>query len=74
MDVSKLITALLSGMKEISVSETVVGAPIRSGNSTIIPVNKVTLGFGTGAEMMPASSSRAPIATAAWMNVSTIST
>lgn len=49
MDVSKLITALLSGMKEISVSETVVGAPIRSGNSTIIPVNKVTLGFGTGA-------------------------
>lgn len=49
MDVSKLITALLSGMKEISVSETVVGAPIRSGSSTIIPVNKVTLGFGTGA-------------------------
>ncbi|MBM4247666.1 MAG: hypothetical protein FJ148_28415 [Deltaproteobacteria bacterium] len=49
MDVAKLITALLSGMKEISVSETVVGAPIRSGSSTIIPVNKVTLGFGTGA-------------------------
>jgi uncharacterized spore protein YtfJ len=49
MDVSKLITALLTGMKEISVSETVVGAPIRSGGSTIIPVNKVTLGFGTGA-------------------------
>jgi len=49
MDVSKLITALLSGMKEISVSETVVGAPIRSAGSTIIPVNKVTLGFGTGA-------------------------
>jgi len=49
MDVSKLITALLAGMKEISVSETVVGAPIRSGGSTIIPVNKVTLGFGTGA-------------------------
>ena len=48
MDVTKLITALLSGMKEISVSETVVGAPIRSGGSTIIPVNKVTLGFGTG--------------------------
>lgn len=49
MDVSKLITALLAGMKEISVSETVVGAPIRSGGSTIIPVSKVTLGFGTGA-------------------------
>lgn len=49
MDVSKIITALLTGMKEISVSETVVGAPIRSGGSTIIPVNKVTLGFGTGA-------------------------
>jgi uncharacterized spore protein YtfJ len=49
MDVSKIITALLTGMKEISVSETVVGAPIRSAGSTIIPVNKVTLGFGTGA-------------------------
>jgi uncharacterized spore protein YtfJ len=49
MDVSKLITALLAGMKEISASETVVGAPIRSGGTTIIPVNKVTLGFGTGA-------------------------
>lgn len=49
MDVSKLITALLAGMKEISASETVVGAPIRSGSTTIIPVSKVTLGFGTGA-------------------------
>jgi uncharacterized spore protein YtfJ len=49
MDISKIITALLNGMKEISVSETVVGAPIRSAGSTIIPVNKVTLGFGTGA-------------------------
>jgi uncharacterized spore protein YtfJ len=49
MDVSKLITALLAGMKEISASETVVGAPIRSGDTTIIPVSKVTLGFGTGA-------------------------
>lgn len=60
MDVSKLITALLSGMKEISVSETVVGAPIRSGSSTIIPVNKVTLGFGTGAAgTRPASATHA---------------
>lgn len=60
MDVSKLITALLSGMKEISVSETVVGAPIRSGGSTIIPVNKVTLGFGTGAAgTRPAPAARA---------------
>lgn len=49
MDPSNLITALLSGMKEISASETVVGAPIRSGETTIIPVSRVTLGFGTGA-------------------------
>ncbi|HEY8515729.1 MAG TPA: spore germination protein GerW family protein [Candidatus Binatia bacterium] len=48
MDVSKIITALLAGMREISASETVVGAPIRSGDTTIIPVSKVTLGFGTG--------------------------
>jgi uncharacterized spore protein YtfJ len=49
MDISKLVTALLSEMKAISASETVVGKPIRVGEATVIPVNRLSLGFGLGA-------------------------
>lgn len=49
MDLSKLVTALLSEMKAISASETVVGKPIRVGDATVIPVNRLSLGFGLGA-------------------------
>lgn len=49
MDLSKLVTALLSEMKAISASETVVGKPIRVGEATVIPVNRLSLGFGLGA-------------------------
>ncbi len=48
MDISKLVTALLSEMKAISASETVVGKPIRVGEATVIPVNRLSLGFGLG--------------------------
>src|ERR1700754_1437186 len=49
MDLSKLVTALLSEMKAISAPETVVGKPIRVGEATVIPVNRLSLGFGLGA-------------------------
>jgi uncharacterized spore protein YtfJ len=49
MDLSKLVTALLSEMKAISASDTVVGKPIRVGEATVIPVNRLSLGFGLGA-------------------------
>ena len=49
MDITKLVTALLSEMKAISSSETVIGTPIRVGEATVVPVNRLTLGFGVGA-------------------------
>lgn len=48
MDITNVISALLSEMQRISSSETVVGKPIRVGDATIIPISKLGLGFGAG--------------------------
>ncbi len=48
MEITNLISTLLSEMQRISSSETVVGKPIRVGDATIIPISKLGLGFGAG--------------------------
>ena len=45
---SDIINASLQKVKEFSNSETVVGEPIRVGETTIIPVSKITMGFASG--------------------------
>jgi sporulation protein YtfJ len=45
---SDIINASLQKVKEFSNSETVVGEPIKVGETTIIPVSRITMGFASG--------------------------
>lgn len=44
-----IVDKLLSRLREIVTSETVIGKPIQVGESTVIPITKISLGFGAGA-------------------------
>ncbi|MFA4837969.1 MAG: spore germination protein GerW family protein [Candidatus Neomarinimicrobiota bacterium] len=44
-----IVDTLLNRLKDIVASETVVGKPIQAGETTVIPVTKISLGFGAGA-------------------------
>ena len=48
MDLNEIIKGLLTEMRSMSGSESVVGKPITVGDATIVPVCKISLGFGTG--------------------------
>ncbi len=45
---SDIINSSLQKMKEFSNSETVIGEPIKIGETTIVPVSKITMGFASG--------------------------
>jgi len=49
MSIETLAETLLEKLKVMAQAETVVGKPIQAGSATIIPVTKVSLGFGFGA-------------------------
>jgi uncharacterized spore protein YtfJ len=44
----ELIKSILDELKAIAKTETIVGEPITVGDKTIVPVCKITLGFGAG--------------------------
>src|SRR3972149_5517950 len=44
----ELIKSILEELKAIAKTETIVGEPITIGDKTIVPVCKITLGFGAG--------------------------
>ncbi len=46
--VMEVIKGIVGELKEIASSSSVVGDPITIGNKTVIPVIKVTVGFGAG--------------------------
>ena len=46
MEITQILKALLSEMRSISSSKTVIGDPIVVGDATIVPVNRLGLGFG----------------------------
>jgi uncharacterized spore protein YtfJ len=48
MGIEELVKAVLTELKAISSTETVVGEPIEVGEISIIPVSKITLGFAVG--------------------------
>ena len=48
MSVDDLIKTLLGEFQQIVKTETVVGEPVTVGEVTIIPVSKVSFGFGAG--------------------------
>lgn len=44
----ELATALISQLKEIAHSDTVIGKQVVMGNKSVVPVTRVTVGFGVG--------------------------
>jgi uncharacterized spore protein YtfJ len=48
MSVESIAETLLEKLKSIAQTETVIGQPIHSGESTVIPVSRVSVGMGMG--------------------------
>lgn len=48
MDFEAMANALLEKMKAIAQTETVIGKPIQIDTTTLIPVSRVSVGFGLG--------------------------
>ena len=48
MEIKDLIKKLLSEINAISKTETVVGEPLQVGRSKLIPISKLSIGFGVG--------------------------
>lgn len=48
-EATEILDALMRNMREIISTRTVIGEPIQSGETTILPLMKVSLGFGAGA-------------------------
>lgn len=44
----EILKSLLPELREIARAQTVIGDPIQAGESTVIPVSKVSVGFGAG--------------------------
>ena len=49
MAIEKLAETLLEKLRFITQAETVIGKPIQAGESTVVPVSRVSFGFGFGA-------------------------
>lgn len=48
MDLGNVLKTVLDEFKGIASTDTIIGKPIEAGNSIIIPVSKVSLGFAGG--------------------------
>jgi sporulation protein YtfJ len=48
-EATEILDALMRNMREIISTKTIIGEPIQSNGTTILPVMKVTLGFAAGA-------------------------
>jgi uncharacterized spore protein YtfJ len=46
MDITECVGGVMREIRETVRSQTVVGMPIRSGETVIIPVSRITFGFG----------------------------
>jgi sporulation protein YtfJ len=46
--IDQLVKTVLEELKQITQTETVIGEPIHSGAVTLVPVSKVSIGFGVG--------------------------
>lgn len=47
-NVMELLQGIIGELKVVAKSETVVGQPVTAGNRTVIPVTRVSVGFGAG--------------------------
>ena len=48
-----MMATTIQKIRELVDANTIVGAPIASGNITLIPISKLSVGFGTGGSEFP---------------------
>ena len=48
MVIEKLVETVLTKLREVSQTETVIGKPISIKDTTLVPVSRVSIGFGAG--------------------------
>jgi uncharacterized spore protein YtfJ len=48
MEAQTLLKELVEDMRQVAKTETVIGEPIEVAGNTIIPVSRITMGFGGG--------------------------
>jgi sporulation protein YtfJ len=48
MVIEELVETVLTKLKEVTQTETVVGEPIKIQDTTLVPVSRVSIGFGAG--------------------------
>ena len=48
MELNDLVTSLMAQLHRVSKSEQVVGKPMIFGESAVVPLCRITVGFGTG--------------------------
>ncbi len=47
-NVTDILRGVVSELREISRSETIIGEPVMAGEKTVIPIVKISVGFGVG--------------------------
>ncbi len=63
MNVTDMVTVIMQQIRETARAETVIGAAVQSGDSVIIPVSRVSFGFGIGGGDRESSKKRSGIGT-----------
>ena len=48
MVIDELVKAVLSELRQITKTETVIGKPFQVGKTTLVPVSKISVGFAAG--------------------------
>jgi uncharacterized spore protein YtfJ len=46
--INELLTSIISQLKEIAATESIVGKPVTFGERMIVPVSRLSVGFGAG--------------------------
>jgi sporulation protein YtfJ len=47
-NIMELLQGIIGELKVIAKSETVVGQPVQAGDRTVIPITRISVGFGAG--------------------------
>jgi len=46
--ITELISTIIGELKQVAKTETIVGEPVKLGDKMVVPVSRVTVGFGAG--------------------------
>lgn len=58
MELNDLVASLMTQLHRVSRSESVVGKPMMFGDSAVVPLCKITVGFGTGSSDISGEASK----------------